>query len=97
MKTDYVPDFTGKQVNVYTTHASNRSYLMEDVSLEVQAGRTFLIGRVSTAYAENVWAKGRLACIAWDCITQYLIFDSADQYRQEMERWNAIKENTSVS
>ncbi len=86
------PDFCGKLVVFYMLDRANRSYMLEDASFEIQAGRLFVVGKVSNEYDDDVWAKGTTACIAWDCVEQYLVFDSAAQYHRERERYEAAKE-----
>jgi hypothetical protein len=85
MLEDHYPDFSGKHVNVYVTHRHGVSYLLQDANFEMQAGRIFLVGRVSDAYSDDVFGKGKNVCIAWDYVQQYLVFDSAEEWRNEAD------------
>jgi hypothetical protein len=91
MPDDHLPDFKGKQIHIYLSGNSTNSYLIQDATLEMQGGRLFLVGQVSEAYDDHVWGRGKYAAIAWGCIDQYVLFDSEEQYRQEMQRWKAVK------
>ena len=46
---------------------------------ERQAGRMFVVGKV-VASASNDWASGVLVSVAWDQVTQYMVFDSEKDF-----------------
>ena len=92
MTDDSLPDFRGKLVVFYTSSRANRSYMLDEVTFEVQAGRLFVVGKVSREYDDDVWGRGATACIAWDGVEQYLVFDSPAHYHQETARYNEAKE-----
>lgn len=92
MPIDQFPDFSGKLVVFYLVDRPNRSYMLEDATFDMQAGRLFVVGKVSKEYDDDVWARGSTACLAWDCVEQYLIFESAAHYHRERERYEAAKE-----
>ena len=90
MPNDYLPNFDGKCLHVYTSNAQSGAYFIENPYFESQAGRLFLVGRISTAYDEKVWARGRVTCIAWDRVEQYHVYDSVDEWRQALAAWRKL-------
>ena len=45
-----------------------------------QNGRLFLVGSIPKGETNNDWAEGRPCGIAWDAVTEYIVFDSVEQY-----------------
>src|SRR5262249_29615867 len=91
MPEDHFPDFSGKQVHLYLINKPEYSYLIQDETFEMQSGRMFLVSRTSEEYDEDIWSRGKAVAIAWDQVEQYTLFDSAEDYRTEMQRWKAAK------
>jgi hypothetical protein len=91
MLDDHLPDFSGKHIGLFITGRPTQTFLVQDAAFEMQGGRLFVVGRVSEAYDKYVWAKGKPSAIAWDCVDYYIVFDSVEQYREEIQRWRAMK------
>lgn len=48
--------------------------------LKEQASRLFIVGTVADGSTTNNWARGKSCAIAWDSITDYIVFESIDEY-----------------
>jgi hypothetical protein len=73
-----LPDLTGK---VIVVHARFRPLtnpaVLAGCRFESQLGRIFLVGvRQPSARDMPSWADGAVCCIAWECVEEYLVFDS---------------------
>jgi len=53
---------------------------IRNLRFEIQHDRLFAIGEVAKGSTINDWAMGRKCAIAWDAVTDYMIFDSEEQY-----------------
>jgi len=91
MPEDHFPDFSGKLVNLYLISKASYSYLIQEATFEMQAGRLFLVGRASEEYDDEIWSRGKYVAIAWNQVEQYILFDSAEDYRAERQRWKLAK------
>jgi len=91
MSASNYPDFSGKHVCFFLSGRAKRSYMIQDIRFEVQAGKLFAVGRVSEAYEEDVWGKGAVVALEWDSVEQYLQYDSVEHYRQELVRFDAAR------
>ena len=49
---------------------------------ESQGGRLFLVGPVPHGASKNNWCDGLPSAVAWDQVTDYLVFDSAEHYAE---------------
>ena len=80
-------DFGGKILHVrYIRRAKVLEILLENCILEVQQGRTFLVGTWLRSDAAS-WNAGLHVAIAWDCVSDYLIYDSLEEYRVRSKRY----------
>lgn len=77
--------FDGKVVSFGT---ANENLAIKDIKFEYQNGKLFVIGVVPANATTNDWAKGIRCAIAWDSITEYMIFDSEEQYAELIEKSN---------
>lgn len=74
------PEFAGKIVYL-TTGArgeGGEGLILDSPRFERQCGRMFLVGIIPEQTAN--WISGISAAIAWDAVSQYLVFDSMDDY-----------------
>jgi len=90
MKNMRFPDFCNKFVSL-SIAGDDHSYTMESPSFESQGGRIFLVGIVPRGGSKGNWSEGAGCAIAWDCVTDYLVFDSAKQYWKRLEKFENHK------
>lgn len=74
--------FSGKVVSF---GSANDTLAIKDICFENQNGRLFVVGVVPKGATSNDWAVGRPCAIAWEAVTDYMIFDSEDQYARLIE------------
>ena len=74
-----LPNFNGK-VCSFSTAADTLA--MKNIKFEMQNNRLFVVGEVPKGATKNDWALGRLCGISWDAVTDYLVFDSENQYSE---------------
>ena len=79
-----VPDFSMKVVT-FGIVGDDHGYAVENPRFEIQAGRLFLVGTVPPGGSTRDWSEGALIGVAWDKVTDYLVFDSAKDY------WKRLK------
>lgn len=78
-----INNFEGKVVSFST---SEDTLAMKCIHLEMQNGRLFVVGEVPKGATKNDWAEGRQCAIAWDSVTDYMVFDSEHQYNELIEK-----------
>lgn len=76
-----LPDFT-KKVVVLSWMTTDGSRSLAHPRWEMQGGRLFLIGAVPTGGSRNDWLKGGEAAVAWEMVSDYLVFDSLEDYQK---------------
>jgi hypothetical protein len=86
MKKTRVPDFTNKLVSVCIA-TDDYGYAMISPRLETQGGRLFLVGTVPRGASNRDWAEGAVRAVAWDQVTEYLVFDSIKDYRKRRSKF----------
>ena len=74
--------FDGKTVTFGT---ADDNLAIKNISFEEQFGRIFVVGNIPKGTTNNDWAVGRSCAIAWDSITDYIIFDSEEIYAVSIE------------
>jgi hypothetical protein len=60
--------------------------LLENCRLEVKADRAFLVGEWLRSDAD-AWNNGLVVAIAWDCVSDYLSYESRQEYRVRRQRY----------
>ena len=82
------PNFEGKHVLFYCLGKPRPySYLLQDIAIANFGGRHFVTGRVSDGLAEDTWSRGLPAAFDWAIVERYLVFESAQQYRDRTALW----------
>jgi len=76
-------DFTGKVVSFGSV---DDNLAMKNISFESQLGRVFVVGEIPNGATNNDWAVGRPCAIAWETVTDYMIFESESQYSELIEK-----------
>ncbi len=75
--------FAGKVVSFGSV---DDTLAIKNISFQYQNERLFVVGDVPKGATNNDWAIGRPCAIAWDSVTDYMIFDSEDQYAKLIEK-----------
>jgi hypothetical protein len=84
------PNFSGKLVSLSMTGDSH-TYTMERARFESQGGRVFLVGIVPRGGSRGDWSEGAGCAIAWDVVTDYLVFDSVEHYQKRLAKFAKYK------
>lgn len=78
---DEIPNLVGKVIWLEISGSSDPAgILLEYPEFKRTAGRLFVGGRMAKFI--DGWLAGVEAYVAWDAVVHFLIFNSADDYRQ---------------
>ena len=85
---DKLPDLRGKVIAVYFMSKPDmrEGAIIEDATFERQGGRLFLVGRVPAGINPGDWNAGLMTYIAWDCVAEYTVLASSEEFRQRTAR-----------
>lgn len=79
------PDLVGKVIALRYGSGDRDYAYIEVASLELQAGRRFLVGKtINTPFDE---AGGIRFCVAWDIVTAYYEFGSVEECHRAIASW----------
>ena len=78
------PDFANKIVAFSTV--TDSTLAIENPTFESQFERLFVVGHIPKGATTNDWAAGRPCAIAWESITDYIVFDTNEQYLELLEK-----------
>lgn len=78
-------DSTAFKDKTVTFGTADDNLAIKDISFQEQFGRIFVVGVIPKGTTRNDWAIGMPCAIAWDSITDYIIFDSEDSYVRSIE------------
>jgi len=85
-----LPDFTKKLVSL-SFAAADDSRCIAHPHWETQGGRLFLVGTVPRGGSARDWCEGILSAVAWDQVSDYLVFDSIEDYRARLKIYERRK------
>ena len=85
-----LPDFTNKVVSV-SIAGEEDARCVDHPKWETQGGRLFLVGTVPHGCSTNDWCGGIASAVAWEAVTDYLVFDSAAQYQERLRVYEGKK------
>lgn len=85
-----LPDFANKVVSVSIV-GDGEGRGLEHPRWETQGGRLFLIGTVPRGGSTNDWCLRIPSAVAWDQVTDYLVFDSARHYVDRLKIYEGKK------
>jgi len=88
-----LPDFTNKLVSVSFAGADD-THAIEHPRWETQGGRLFLVGTIPRGGSTRDWCEGVECAVAWDEISDYLLFDSVEGYRARLRVYHGRKGKT---
>ena len=89
-----LPDFT-KKVVVLSWMTTDGSRSLAYPRWERQGGRLFLVGAVPAGGSRNDWLKGGEAAVAWEMVSDYLVFDSLADYQKRRSTYASRKRKAS--
>ena len=85
-----LPDFSSKVLSVFIA-GEDDGRCLERPKWATQGGRLFLVGAVPRGGSANDWCEGIPSAVAWDQITDYLVFDSVEQYLERLKVYERKK------
>ena len=75
--------FAGKTVSF---GSAGDTLAIKNIKFKFQNEKLFVVGEVPKGATNNNWAAGRPCAIAWETITEYMIFDSEELYVTALEK-----------
>jgi len=87
---DHLPNFKNKLVSL-SIESDGGCLPLITPHWEKQGGRLFLVGTVPNGGSTRDWCKSKVSAIAWDSVTDYLVFDSVADYRHSLKRYESRK------
>ena len=84
MKTDKLPDFASKVLSIGIA-GSDEAASMAKAQFKVIGDRLFLVGIVPKKGSGSDWVEGVECAVAWDTVTDYLVFESQAQYEERLK------------
>ena len=84
------PNFSGKFVSL-SIAGDSHTYAMERAHFELQGGRLFLVGIVPHGGSNGDWSEGAGCAVAWDGVTDYLVFNSIEHYLKGLAKFEKYK------
>jgi hypothetical protein len=85
-----LPDFSKKLVSLSLIGREQGS-VVDRPCWEMQGGRLFLVGTVPLEGSTYNWSKGVACAVAWDQVTDYLVFDSVEDYLKRLDIYERHK------
>jgi hypothetical protein len=82
MKTT-LPNFSGKTVSFST---ADSTLAVENPRFQKQGDRLFIVGTIPRGGTTSDWALGVTCAVAWSAVTDYMVFDSVEDYRKRLTR-----------
>ena len=89
-----LPDFKGKVVYVQLLGEKRINLVVDSPHWEDHAGRLFLVGTTPPGGSSEDWCEGILSGIAWDKITDYMVFESVQDYHKHVGVFSQKKKKT---
>jgi hypothetical protein len=87
MSAGALPNFSGKVLLLYFKgRTSKENGILVEPRFEMQGERLFLVGKEIEDDSGGNWLSGMTTAVAWDCVEQYFIFDSAEDYWARADR-----------
>jgi hypothetical protein len=85
-----LPDFSKKVVS-FGILGNDHTYAIDRPRFEKQGGRLFLVGTVPRGGSSRDWSEGVVSAVAWDQVTDYLVFESVKDYRNRLKIYERRK------
>lgn len=77
-----LPNFSGKTVSFSTVGSI---LVLENPELREEGGRLFAMGTIPRGATTSDWALGVRSAVAWSAVTDYMVFDSVEDYRMSCQ------------
>lgn len=77
------PDLTNKIISI-TTSDDTCNHDLQNASFQEIGGRLFVVGRFTKETTEKGWTEGRNGGVPWEIVTEYVIFDSYQDYKEAL-------------
>ena len=87
----HIEDLTGKVISI-TIQDDNINHDFIDPKFETIHGRVFVTGTIPKGHTESGWTDSCPGGIAWDRVTDYIIFDSVESYQYATKKSSEIDE-----
>ena len=78
-----LPNFQGKTVSFSTAEST---LAVESPQFQEQAGRLFVVGPIPRGAPTLAWAVGVSCAVARLAVTDYMVFDSVEEYRKRLAK-----------
>jgi hypothetical protein len=92
MNVDSLPDFSGKVLYVGIAGGDD-SAPIANAKWETIGEKLFLVGVVPKKGSGSDWVEGIECAIAWNSVTDYLLFDSPEEYQRRLKVGDDAEEN----
>ena len=76
-----LPDFSGKCLSI-SSRDDKYNHDLLDPFLEYQGDKLFIIGTIPKGATSSNWTKNKIGAVAWDSVTEYIVFDSFEDYKK---------------
>jgi hypothetical protein len=80
-----IPDFKGKCLSLSIMDDSCNHDLWSPY-FDYQGGRLFILGTIPAGASEADWSAGCKGAVAWDQVTEYVVFDSVEAYTEAINK-----------
>ena len=91
MKNSKLPDFKNKLVYVQLIGDKRFNVMVFNPHWEIQGDELFLVGITPDGGSAKNWSMGITSGIAWNKITDYMVFDSLAEYRKRLRCFSKKK------
>ena len=85
-------NFENKIVSFSTVGTSYNHDLASPEFKEIK-GRVFLTGKIPNGCSESGWSDNKMGGIAWDSVTDFIVFDSHKEYLEATEKSRSLEDN----
>lgn len=64
----------------------SHNYDLFNPYFDYQADRLFILGTIPAGASESDWSAGCKGAVAWDRVTEYVVFDSLEAYNAAVNK-----------
>ncbi|GAB6098093.1 hypothetical protein JCM14469_43490 [Desulfatiferula olefinivorans] len=91
---DNLPDLSGRCVSI-SIMDDDISHDLNDPHFEIQGGRLFIVGTTPKGSTSSDWIAGCQCAIAWDRVTDYVVFKNLKAYTKSIKISEEFHKNDS--
>lgn len=81
---DTLPDFSGKCISISLIDETH-SHDLYNPYFELQAGRLFIVGKITSGATDSGWSVNQTGAVAWERVESYVLFDNIETYKQAIK------------